>query len=59
MNFNATSKPREAKIEAVVIRANGTRQNLGTIAYYHRNPLRRLAWRVRQAVRKLYRKEGN
>ena len=37
---------KQASIEAVVIRADGTRENLGTICYYHRNPLRRLAWRV-------------
>lgn len=41
---------KEASIEAVVIRADGTREDLGTIAYYHRNPLRRWAWRLRRAV---------
>lgn len=37
---------REAVLEAVVIRADGTREDLGAVAYYHRNPLRRLAWRL-------------
>lgn len=37
-----SSQVKEARIEAVVIRADGSRENLGTIAYYHRNPLKRL-----------------
>ncbi len=42
----ATSNIRAATIEAVVIRADGTREDLGTIAYYHKNPIRRLWWRL-------------
>lgn len=44
----ARGKPREQSIAAVVIRADGTREDLGTVAYWHRNPLRRLAWRLTQ-----------
>jgi hypothetical protein len=40
------SDVREASIGAVIIRADGTREDLGVVAYYHRNPLRRLWWRV-------------
>jgi len=29
------------RLEAVIIRANGTREQLGTISYWHKNPLRR------------------
>jgi hypothetical protein len=39
---------REASISAVIIRADGTREELGVISYWHKNPLRRLAWRVRR-----------
>lgn len=39
---------QQAQIDAVVIRADGSRENLGTIAYYHKNPMRRLAWRLRR-----------
>jgi len=46
MQFLAREDVQEAAIEAVVIRADGTRQSLGTVAYYHRNPLRRLWWRL-------------
>ena len=34
-------EPREATIEATIIRADGRVEHLGTIAYWHRNPLRR------------------
>lgn len=37
---------REASIAAVVIRADGTREDLGVVSYYHKNPLRRLLWRL-------------
>lgn len=36
----------EMSVEAVVIRADGRREPLGTIAYWHENPLRRLVWRL-------------
>lgn len=38
----AHSKPTETSIEAVVIRADGTREDLGTVAYWHANPVRRV-----------------
>lgn len=37
---------REVTFEAVVIRADGTRENLGVVSYWHKNPLRRLWWRI-------------
>ncbi|WP_156392856.1 hypothetical protein [Rhizobium sp. Root1220] len=42
------TKMREARITAVITRADGTVEELGTLTYWHRNPLRRLAWRIRQ-----------
>lgn len=42
----ASENVKQFTIEAVVIRADGTRENLGTICYYHKNPLKRWAWRV-------------
>jgi hypothetical protein len=38
----------EIVIEARVIRADGTVEELGRIAYWHRNPFKRLAWRLRR-----------
>jgi hypothetical protein len=42
--LHAQGKPKEAYIEAVIIRADGTRVNLGRVSYWHRNPFRRLWW---------------
>lgn len=42
--INATvagRKAKEARVRAVVTRADGRIEDRGTIAYYHRNPLRR------------------
>lgn len=44
--MDAAAKPREVSMHAVVIRADGTREDLGTIAFWHKNPLRRLWWRI-------------
>lgn len=41
----------ETTLEATIIRADGRREHLGVIAFYHRNPLRRLAWRVSRWIR--------
>lgn len=46
----AHSKVKEAQIQAVVIRADGTREDLGTISYYHKNPLRRWFWRLKDML---------
>jgi hypothetical protein len=43
-----TARARQITIEAVVTRADGTVENLGLVAYYHQNPLRRLMWWLRQ-----------
>lgn len=43
---SATRKIKSASIQAVVTRADGTVEHLGTISYWHQNPLRRLLWRL-------------
>jgi hypothetical protein len=47
----AHTDAKEASIEAVVIRADGSRENLGTIAYWHRNPVRRLWWHAKRKLK--------
>ena len=42
LNKFAASNPVSIQLDAVVIRADGTREELGTIAYWHRNPLKRM-----------------
>lgn len=48
MNLSAQGQPKSMVIEAVVVRADGSVQDLGVIAYYHSNPLKRLLWRVKR-----------
>ncbi len=45
-DLGAKGRLKCAQMQATVIRADGTREELGTVAYYHRNPLRRLWWRL-------------
>lgn len=35
-----------AQVTAVIIRVDGTREDLGVISRWHANPLRRLWWRI-------------
>lgn len=42
--ITTSSNVRSIEVEAVVIRADGTRQPLGVVASWHRNPLVRF-WR--------------
>lgn len=41
------SKVKEMSVSAVIIRANGTVEDLGAIQYWHSNPLKRLFWRIK------------
>lgn len=43
---------KQVRLQAVVIRADGRREDLGTIAYWHKNPLRRLAHRLGLLLKK-------
>lgn len=43
---------RSAAIRVKVIRANGRVEDHGVVAFYHRNPLYRWAYRVRRAIRR-------
>jgi hypothetical protein len=48
----ARAKPRMATIEATITRADGTVEHRGVVSYYHRNPLKRIWWRLKQIGRK-------
>ena len=52
-HIGASSPIKSAQMHAVVIRADGTRENLGIVSYYHRNPLKRLAFWLKSKVKKL------
>lgn len=47
---------RECTVSARVIRADGTVEDLGVIAAYHRNPLRR--WWMQRQIRKREHQQG-
>jgi hypothetical protein len=49
--MKAKGNVKEATIEVVVMRANGQRENFGVVSYWHKNPLKRLEWRIRQWLR--------
>lgn len=44
---------REASISAVVIRADGRREDLGVVSYWSKNPFKRLAWNLGRFLRSL------
>lgn len=50
-NIEAHADVKEASIQATVIRADGTREDLGVVSYYHRNPLKRAMWALKQKLR--------
>ena len=45
-NIKVRGQAREASIECVVIRADGRIEPLGVVSYWHRNPFKRMAWRI-------------
>ena len=49
--INTRIEVKEQSVSAVVTRADGTVEDLGLIAYYHRNPLRRMAYKIRKLLK--------
>lgn len=50
-DMDAKSGPVEITIEATVIRANGDREDLGVVSYYHKNPVKRAMWALKQKLK--------
>jgi hypothetical protein len=47
MTSTATTQSKvSATLSVVVTRADGTVEDLGIVSYWHKNPLKRLAWRA-------------
>ena len=44
----ANSQVKQMELSARIIRADGTIEDLGTIQYWHKNPLKRLLWRIKK-----------
>lgn len=47
---HAKGQASEIVIEAVITRADGRVENLGTISYWHKSPWKRLAWRLKRMI---------
>jgi len=47
-------RAREARIGIVVTRADGKVEDHGTVAYWHRNPVKRLVWRIRELIKRTF-----
>lgn len=50
--INAKGDLQELSIEAVVIRADGTKEDLGTVSYWHKSKFKRLEWAIKQRLRR-------
>lgn len=46
--ITSDAKVKQMEISAIITRADGTIENLGTIQYWHKNPLKRLIWRIKK-----------
>lgn len=53
-NVTVPSGAREMSISAVVTRADGRVENLGTVTYWHKNPFKRLAFRIGRFWKQLF-----
>lgn len=46
--ITSDAKVKQMELSAIITRADGTVENLGTIQYWHKNPLKRLLWRIKK-----------
>ena len=46
--ITSEAKVKQMEISAIITRAYGTIENLGTIQYWHKNPFKRLIWRIKK-----------
>ena len=48
MDSIVTNQVKQMEISARIIRADGSVEELGTIQYWHKNPIKRLIWRIKR-----------
>ena len=46
--ITSEAQVKQMEISAVITRADGTIEDLGTIQYWHKNPLKRIIWRIKK-----------
>jgi len=56
MQKSTKGMAKSAQMSAIITRKDGTVENLGTIAYWHRNPLKRWAWSLKKSLSTLIRR---
>jgi len=49
--IQGTGQPEMVSVSGVVTRADGTTEDLGVIAFAHKNPVKVLAWRLGRVLR--------
>lgn len=50
---SGVSNCESAEVSMVVIRADGTKQDLGVVSYYNKNPFKRTMFYIKQYFNKL------
>jgi hypothetical protein len=48
IGMGAQSDIKQGQIEAVIIRADGTRENLGVVSYYNKSWFKMFLWNLKQ-----------
>lgn len=46
--ITSDAKVKQMELSARIVRADGTVEELGTIQYWNKNPLKRLLWRIKK-----------
>lgn len=46
------SNCKSAELSMVIIRADGTKQDLGVVSYYSRNPIKQLIWNLKNWIKR-------
>jgi len=46
--ITSDAKVKQMELSAIITRADGTIEDLGTIQYWHKNPLKRIIWRIKK-----------
>jgi hypothetical protein len=49
-SINGLGDCKSAEVSMQIIRANGKIEDLGVVSYYHKNPLKRAIFKIRQML---------
>lgn len=55
--FFGKSEVKQASLSAVVIRADGSREELGVISYYSKNPFKQIWYDTKRYLKNLHKEE--